>query len=279
MNVSMADAFNLGWKLAAVLHAQAEPKLLYSYAEERRAKAVELIDFDRDMARLFSAKPKAGGDGADPEKFQQYFAMHGRYTAGVETRYDASLITGAPTHQQLASGLAIGKRFHSALVIRLADAKPVQLGHTLKADGRWRLIAFAGQGDPTDAQSWLTAFCDFLGRAPDSPVVRYTPAGADVDSVIDVRAVLQQGHRVCDLFAMHPFLKPNKGRHGLVDYEKIFCPDLKGGQDIFVLRGIDRAQGCLVVVRPDQFVAQVLPLDATDALGTFFAGFMRAQSR
>ena len=274
MNVSMADAFNLGWKLAAVLHGQADPKLLQPYSEERRAKAIELIDFDRDMARLFSAKPTTSGDGADPEKFQQYFAKHGRYTAGVETCYDASLITGAPTHQHLATGLVIGKRFHSAPVIRLADAKPVQLAHTIKADGRWRLFAFAGPGDPIAAGAGIAALCDFLGSAPASPVLRYTPQGADIDSVIDVRAVLQQGHRDLDLRAIHPFLKPNKGRLGLVDYEKIFCPELKGGADIFALRGIDRAQGCLVVVRPDQFVAQVLPLDATDALGAFFERFM-----
>ena len=275
MNVSMADAFNLGWKLAAVLHGQAQPKLLHTYALERRAKAVELIDFDRDMAKLFAARPGAGGDGADPERFQQYFAKHGGYTAGVETRYDPSLIVGPATYQPSATGLVIGKRFHSAPVIRLADAKPVQLGHAIKADGRWRLFVFADASDPTDRDGSLAGLCDFLARAPDSPVLRFTPLGADVDAVIDVRAVLQQGHREVDLMAMPAFLKPHKGRHGLTDYEKIFCADHRSGQDIFALRGIDRASGCLVVVRPDQFVAHVLPLDATDALCSFFEGFMR----
>ena len=42
-------------------------------------------------------------------------------------------------------------RFHSAPVIRLADAKPVHLGHTVKADGRWRLFAFADAEDPAAA--------------------------------------------------------------------------------------------------------------------------------
>jgi phenol 2-monooxygenase len=31
----------------------------------------------------------------------------------------------------------------------------------------------------------------------------------------------------------------------------------------------------MVVVRPDQYVANVLPLDGFDELATFFAGFMR----
>jgi hypothetical protein len=60
----------------------------------------------------------------------------------------------------------------------------------------------------------------------------------------------------------------------LLDYEKIFCPDLKDGPDIFDLRGIDRSRGALVVVRPDQYIAHVLPLEAHQALVDFFAGFM-----
>ncbi len=101
MNVSMADAFNLGWKLAAVLRGQADPSLLHSYSEERQAKAKELIDFDRDMARLFSAKPK---DAAEAAQFQSYFKKHGRYTAGVETRYGPSRITADGAHQDLGQG-------------------------------------------------------------------------------------------------------------------------------------------------------------------------------
>ena len=40
------------------------------------------------------------------------------------------------------------------------------------------------------------------------------------------------------------------------------------------MRGIDRERGCIVVVRPDQYVANVLPLDGAEALGTYLAGFM-----
>ena len=80
--------------------------------------------------------------------------------------------------------------------------------------------------------------------------------------MIDVRAVFQQGHRELALESMPSFLLPRKGRYGLRDYEKMFCPDLKGGNDIFDMRGIDRERGCMVVVRPDQYIAHVLPLDA-----------------
>jgi len=150
----------------------------------------------------------------------------------------------------------------------------VHLGHVAKADGRFRLYIFAGAGDPAADNSSLHALCDFLSDNPMSPVRRHTPAEADIDSVIDVRAVFQQPHTELAVEAMPPHLLPRKGRFGLIDYEKMFCPDLRSGQDIFAMRGIDRAKGCMVVVRPDQYVAQVLPLDAHAALATYFGGFM-----
>ena len=73
---------------------------------------------------------------------------------------------------------------------------------------------------------------------------------------------------------MPSFLLPLKGRYGLRDYEKMFCPDLKSGHDIFDMRGIDRDKGCMVVVRPDQYVAHVLPLDAYAELAALFDAFM-----
>jgi phenol 2-monooxygenase len=278
MNVSMQDSFNLGWKLAAVLQGQCAPQLLHSYSAERQSIARELIDFDREWAKMLSAPLKsssdAEGEGVDPVEVQHYFVRHGRYTAGTATRYAPSILTAEATSAHLAKGLMIGARFHSAPVIRLADAKPVQLGHVAQADARWRLYAFARAEDPTAPSSRLRALCDFLTESPMSPVRRYTPVGADIDSVIDVRAVFQQGHRELAVEAMPAFLLPRKGRLGLRDYEKMFCADLKSGNDIFDMRGIDRDRGCMVVVRPDQYIAHILPLDAYARLAEFFDGFM-----
>jgi phenol 2-monooxygenase (NADPH) len=280
MNMSMQDAFNLGWKLASVLRGQASPEILRTYSAERQAIAQELIDFDRELAKMFSARPRGAddptGEGVDPAEFQKYFMQHGRFTAGTATRYQASTLIGGPTHQTLATGLPIGMRFHSAPVVRLADARPMQLGHVGKADGRWRLYAFADASDPTAPQSRLRALCDFLSDSAQSPLRRYTPEGADVDAVIDLRAVLQQPHRQLALDTLPALLLPTKGKYGLKDYEKVYCPDFSGRGDIFDLRGIDRAQGCVVVVRPDQYVAHVLPLDAFTDLAAFFDAFMRS---
>jgi phenol 2-monooxygenase (NADPH) len=276
MNVSMQDALNLGWKLVSVLRKRCPPSLLHTYSAERRAIAKELIDFDREWAALL-ASTLAGG-GPDPAKTQSYFVRHGRYTAGTATQYGPSLLTGDRTHQHLAPGFAIGKRFHSAPVIRLADAKPVHLGHVVKADARFRIFAFAGAGNPADAGSAIRRLCDFLAESAESPVRKYTRRGEDIDSVIDVRAVFQQAHRELTIDSMPRLLLPRKGRYELCDYEKIFCADLKGDNDIFAMRGIDRQAGCMVVVRPDQYVAYVLPLDGYRQLAAYFDGFMLPQS-
>jgi phenol 2-monooxygenase len=276
MNVSMADAWNLGWKLGAVLRGTARPELLHTYSEERQAVAEELIAFDREFARMFSAPPRQkDGDhdgGVDPEEFQRYFVQQGRFTAGVATRYAPSMITAEPTFQHLATGFPVGMRFHSAPVVRLADAKPVQLGHAARADGAWRLYVFADRADPTDPGSRARELCDFLASER-SPIARSTPAGADPDSVVDVRAVFQQPHRDLAVDRLPSVLVPRKGRLGLVDHEKAFCADPRAA-DVFDLRGIDREAGCVVVVRPDQYVAHVLPLDAHQELTDFFAGIL-----
>jgi phenol 2-monooxygenase len=269
MNVSMQDGFNLGWKLAAVLRQRAAPRLLHSYSAERQAIAKELIEFDREWAALL-----ASSKGSDPAETQSYFVKHGRYTAGTATRYRPALLTGEATSQHLAEGLTIGMRFHSAPVIRVADAKSMHLGHVVKADGRFRIFAFAGAGDTGAGTSGIRTLCDFLAKAPESPVVKYTPPGEDIDAVIDVRAIFQQSHHELALGALPALLMPPKGRYGLRDYEKVFCADQRSGNDIFAMRGVDREKGCVVIVRPDQFVAHVLPLDGYRQLAVYFDGFM-----
>jgi phenol 2-monooxygenase len=41
------------------------------------------------------------------------------------------------------------------------------------------------------------------------------------------------------------------------------------------MRGIHRDKGCMIVVRPDQYVAHVLPLDSYDELAAYFSGVFR----
>jgi phenol 2-monooxygenase len=275
MNVSMQDAFNLGWKLASVLQGHAKPELLRTYNTERQAIAQELIDFDKEWSKIMGSPPKNPAHpelgGVDPAELQAYFIKSGRYTAGVATRYTpTTTLTAEPVHQSLATGFPIGMRFHSAPVIRVVDAKPVHLGHAARADGAWRIYAFADASGER-----LRGLTDFLANSPNSPLKRFTPKQASVDSVISLLAVYQQVHRDIDVGALPAVLLPRKGKFDLIDYEQVFAPDLKTlSNDIFDLRGVNRQQGAIVLVRPDQYVANVLPLGAHEALSAFFAQFL-----
>lgn len=269
MNVSMGDAFNLGWKLMAVLTGKAAPSLLHSYTAERRAAAKSLVDFDHRWSRVVGNRSDEDANSAMP-RVQREFIANGEFTAGLTVRYEASVVTGTGQHQNLAPGFPIGKRFHSAPVIRLADAMPMQLGHAIEADGRWRILIFAGKSDCGQPGQAVQLLCEFLAASDASPVRRFTRSGEDIDSVIDIRAVFQQGFRELAFQRMPFLLRPNKGRYGLCDYEKIFCADVKSGSDIFEMRGIDRDQGCIVLVRPDQYVSDLLPIDHHQDVARFF---------
>ncbi|MBV9801334.1 MAG: 3-hydroxybenzoate 4-monooxygenase, partial [Solirubrobacterales bacterium] len=163
----------------------------------------------------------------------------------------------------------VGMRFHSAPVIRLADAKPIHLGHVAQADGAWRIYIFADPSDPASANSHARKLCEFLASDA-SPVKRFTPAGVEPDSVIDVRAIFQQRHPEVAVDKMPSALLRRKGKFGLIDYEKMFCSD-PNADDIFELRGVNRETGCVVVVRPDQYVSHILPLHEHEALADVFA--------
>jgi phenol 2-monooxygenase len=270
MNVSMGDTFNLGWKLIAVLTGRAPPSLLHSYTAERRAAAKSLVETDHQWARTVGTRSK--NDGTGMPRFEREWLANGEFTAGLTIRYEPSAIIGEGTWQDRASGFPIGRRFHSAPVVRLADAMPMQLGHAIEADNRWHVLVFADEADRGQPGGAIAGLCSFLEGSADSPVRHHTRAGEDIDSAIDVRAVFQQGLRDLEFAQMPTLLRPSKGQYGLCDYEKIFCADHKRGEDIFAMRGIDKRNGCLVIVRPDQYVAHVLPAYATAELAAFFGG-------
>ncbi len=275
MNVSMQDTFNLGWKLVHVLQGRADASLLRSYSKERLTEAKRLVETDHHWARIMSAPTtQAERDGSEEPRIIHHFKQNLEFTGGLAVKYDPSALIGPATWQSLATGETIGRRFHSAPVVRVSDAKQMQLGHVAEADARWRIYAFAGKADGAQATSAIHQLADWLETDANSPVVKHTRKGEDIDAVIDVRAVFQQTFDQLAYDKMPSLLKPRTGQLGLQDHEKVFCVDHKGVGDIFDMRGINRDKGCLVLVRPDQYVAHVLPLDARQELAAFFAGFL-----
>jgi len=278
LNTSLPDTFNLGWKLAAVLQGKCDAKLLATYGTERRKVAQQLIDADRELSKLVATRPTAGDQSEqakiDTAKIEAFMKRQSGFVSGTSIEYYPSYICCGQENQSLATGFKIGQRFHSAEATRVADGRSQQLGHLVKADGRWRLFLFGSTQDPRDSSSKAYQLLDFLANNPDSPVVKYTAKGSDIDSVFDTYAVFQQ--QDLSMHELPDYLWPAKGKYGLRDYEKVF--QLEQGNDIYEKRGIDREAGCLVLVRPDQHIASILPLDDHQALSQFFDTFMLEQN-
>ena len=276
MNVSMGDTFNLAWKLISVLLGHSDARLLSTYSVERRATAKALIDFDHHWSRAVSKRSAASENGMPA--VQRKFLNGGRFTAGLTVCYDPSEITGGTVWQTLAKGFPVGERFHSAPVVRLADAKPMELGQVMEIGHRWTLFAFGSQDAPDDPNSDIWRILTKLSHDPLSPIVKSRSSGRDVDDLLDLRVIFQKGFRDIEFISLHPILRPSKGKYGLTDYEKVFATDGKGGKDIFDLRGVNRHKGVFVLVRPDQYVAQVTPFAECDALLQFLGSLWNGTS-
>jgi phenol 2-monooxygenase len=263
MNVSMQDGFNLGWKLGHVLEGRSPESLLATYSAERQIVAKELIAFDKQWSALMAKRPE---EFEDPSELEDFYVRTAEFPAGFMTQYKPSMLIAEAVHQDLAQGFTLGKRFKSAPVVRVCDGVPIQIGHHATADGRWRIYVFADVAT-LGAPSKTTDFAEWIATAPDSPLA-VTPAGAGVDAWFDVKVIYQQDHTQVDIGLVPQVFTPAVGPFGLTDYEKVYAAD--PAADIFELRGLDRS-GVVVVVRPDQYVAAVIPLDAQGELEQFFA--------
>jgi phenol 2-monooxygenase len=260
MNVSIQDGFNLAWKLGQVLMGVAPPSLLATYTGERQVIAQNLIDFDMQWSSLMAAKPE---DFESPTELEDFYVRTAEFPAGFMTEYKAGLLTGTTEHQALAKGYTVGKRFKSTLVARRSDGNPVHLGHTALADGKYRIYVFA---DPPKAgqPSKAADLARWLQEDAASPV-------RGRQHWFDVKVIYQQRHNDFELLDAPEVFRPAYGKFGLMQYDRVFGVHPK--VDIFEERGLSR-DGVVVVVRPDQYVAQVLPLTATKELGEYFAGVM-----
>ena len=224
--------------------------------------AQNLIDFDKQWSHMMAKRPE---DFDSTSELEDFYVKTAEFPAGFMTQYQPSMIVAEPAHQQLATGFPIGKRFKSAPGDPRRGRQP--------RPPRTPRTAPTGVGgstrSPTPAAPGASPRCSTSGRTgwrthPTRRWCAYTPTVRDVDAVFDVKVVYQQDHVDVDLAAVPPTFLPRVGPLHLVDYEKVYA-DPARRRHLRGLRGIDRG-GAVVVVRPDQYVAHVLPLTATSEL-------------
>lgn len=268
MNVSMQDGWNIAWKLGYVLSGRAPESLLDTYSGERQEIAKNLIDFDKEWSTLMATKPE---DLPSPDYLEDFYVKTAEFPAGFMTEYKPSMITGGTDHQALATGFPVGKRFRSARVHRRENAYARHLGHEAYADGRYRLYVFADPAHPAAADSKVRALSDFLTSDASSPLVKHRREGADINAVIDPVVVYQQTYTDFEVTDVPAVFRPLVGKHQVEYWENIYCT--LADENIFDERGLSR-EGVMVVVRPDQYVAAILPLDDHAGLAAYFDGVL-----
>ncbi|ANB12147.1 hypothetical protein AWJ20_385 [Sugiyamaella lignohabitans] len=297
MNTSMCDTFNLGWKLAHVIKGLADPSILTTYEQERRQVARDLINFDYKFSRLFSGKPKSkdSDEGVSLEEFKKFFEKGNEFASGTIVDYDGSMLINKPKgvsasnsgHEELylnplAKGCPIGRRFDQAQVVMQSDCRPYYLNDMMLSDGRWRVVYFAGDiKRQTKLYDFMLKFGNYLD-GKDTFVKRYTPATAQLDSVIEILLV-HASERVSvewDEFPTAFRIRDHKER---MNYWKIFADDdsyHEGHGHAYNNYGVDPLFGAFVVVRPDGHVADVqeLTTQGIDNIDKFFSAFMLPQT-
>ncbi|UKZ76834.1 hypothetical protein TrVFT333_004549 [Trichoderma virens FT-333] len=259
MNVSLQDGFNIGWKLAAVLRGQSLAKTLETYVSERQKTAAQLIDFDRFFTKLFSSSYRRE-NGITSQDFKDHFVKAGRYTAGQGVQYEESVfISPNSTDKILARNVVVGMRFPSAQVVRFCDARPMQLMTALPADSRWHVIVFAGD----ILQQITAARLAKVAAELQSIIHMFTPRGQDANTVIQGVLVLASKRIEIEQKMIPDVFTPETGKWKIKHLQKVFVDDVSynaGHGQAYQAYGI-HPEGCLIVVRPDQFFGNPVSLE------------------
>ena len=126
-NTSIQDAFNLSWKLAAVLKGQAGDSLLDSYSVERAPIAKQIVTRANqsigEFGPIFEALGMTGGE--DIEKIKA--SMDARTNAGVDGEKQRSAIRDAIAFKKYefdAHGVEMNQRYKSAAVVTDDQMEP-----------------------------------------------------------------------------------------------------------------------------------------------------------
>jgi len=181
--------------------------------------------------------------------------------------------------QDLAREVKIGMRMPSFQVLNQSDARPWQFQEMLKSDGRWRIVVFAGNVSASSQMERVQQ----LGKALDDPksfVKRFTPQGKKIDSLIEILTIHSAKRAETELFDFPEIFHPFSERDGW-DYWKVYVDEEsyhEGNGHAYEKYGVDPEKGCVVILRPDQYVGWVGALEDVEAMDQYFSGFMVSPS-
>jgi phenol 2-monooxygenase (NADPH) len=289
MNVSMQDTYNLGWKLALVVQGLCPISILDTYETERRQIALDLIELDIILTKVFTRQTPGSLEniGLTTEDLIAVRKKSTAYGNGFSVKYGASMLVAKPSSsrtealadrpemtypQSLATNIPLGMRFPSYQVVNQASAQPCHFQQFLKSDGRFRIVLFAGEVTHEAQKARVHDFCTALDSA-ESFLHRITPEDKPIDSLIEILTIHSSPRWTVELLRdFPPLLRPFDKAQGY-DYDKVFTDDMchaSGHGQAYLHYGVNPYRGCVVAVRPDQYVGYIGEVKNVAGLAEYF---------
>ncbi|KAK8088337.1 hypothetical protein PG997_003298 [Apiospora hydei] len=304
MNVSMSDAYNLGWKIGLVTKKIMPRKILSTY--------------ELELLATFSGRPQKDildETGVSMDDFSKAFNMSHMFTSGLGVNYSPSALVSKPPEMALllesdkevqhegspvansklsaATHCKPGMRFPSYQVVEQCDARPWTLHHKMPSDGRFRLWVFGGDISQPAARERVNALGARLekGVLARAPRIEMGPAANPFagtarfrldrpPSVVDVLLVHCAPRGEVELLRdLHDVYHPFDAKLGW-DYDKVFADGEsyhEGHGRAYEGYGVDPEKGAVVVVRPDGYVGLVTELGEENwgEIEKWFEGVLR----
>jgi 2,4-dichlorophenol 6-monooxygenase len=126
-NTSVADAYNICWKLAHVLRGHADPSLLRSYEAERAPIGEQIVRRANKSIEEFGPIFEALGllDTEDPEQMERNMAARTQDTpAAAEQREKLRRAIDLKNYEFNAHGVELGQRYRSDAVVPDGTPEP-----------------------------------------------------------------------------------------------------------------------------------------------------------
>ncbi|KAL2816680.1 FAD binding domain-containing protein [Aspergillus granulosus] len=145
MNVSMADSYNLAWKLAHVLLGigSDSKRLLESYASERYPVGKQLVDIDEAWNLLEWDQKITKREANYQEARDELLRKISGFVTGYGIQYPEGYLINVIHHSNERCTLKPGCRMQHTAMTRFADGLLMDLHDEILPDGRWKLLAFA----------------------------------------------------------------------------------------------------------------------------------------
>ncbi|KAJ5238774.1 hypothetical protein N7468_003393 [Penicillium chermesinum] len=251
MNVSIADSYNLAWKLAhAILGISSHAKaLLETYASERRSVALQLLEIDKNWYHFEYAVRDAERHDDYQQDRAELLRQYGGFLSGQGIKYPDGYLT-----KPIAGNWAVrtGCRLPASSVQRFADSVNFNLLDQVVPDGRWKVLLFTSV-DLLLKENRSTKALDSLFRDVVPLLLPDTLRGIIVTPEM-VSTVEKSGTGI-SVRDIQWSAFPECVR------EEAEMDTFIGSQDTYSLYGIDQQRGAVIIVRPDGYVSLISELE------------------